>query len=356
MKKTSLRLPFSAFFVLLLSAAASFGLADLGLSIVDSPDPVRIGTNLTYSLSVTNRGPDRATNVVVTSILPTSANFVSCTPSIGSYSNDAGTVYCNLGNLNNGSTARVVIVCSPTLTGVITNESSISAVNGSGNRTNAVTTVSPPNRAPEIVLPGPHILPVGATTSFVVYAQDPDHDPAVTITNTVKPTGATYISSNFTWTATVAFLNTTNLVRFVANDQQSQSNSVVTNTTTITVPYDWDGDAMDDGWEWNNFQTLTNGQAGDRDADGQNNFSEYVAGTEPTNAQSRFAVNTTPTGGVAQFVVSWPTAAGRTYTLYRGTNLLVQSFQTVASGLAIGSYTDNISSLRGAYYKLKVTK
>ena len=46
---------------------------------------------------------------------------------------------------------------------------------------------------------------------------------------------------------------------------------------------------MGDGWEWNNFSTLTNEASGDYDGDGADNYHEYVAGTEPTNETSRFA-------------------------------------------------------------------
>lgn len=326
--------------------------SDLGLAISDSPDPVRVGNNLTYSLAVTNRGPDRATNVVVTSILPSSAGFVSCSVSVGSWSNDSGTVFANLGNLLNGATARVVIVASPSAPGVVTNDSSINAVNSPGGRASAVTTVKSPNRAPEISLPGPHTLPVGSVTSFVVVVEDPDHDPSVTFTNTIKPAGASYTASNFTWTAAVSAWNTTSIVEFVANDNQGETNSVVTNRTTIVVPRDGDADAMDDAWEWNNFQTLTNSPAGDRDGDGQDNATEYIAGTQPTNSTSLFAAtDQRPAGG--QYVIRWPRVASRYYDLYRGTNS-AGSLQLLVSGLQVGSYTDAVSALDRAFYRVKV--
>lgn len=58
----------------------SFGAAaDLVLSKTDTPDPVTAGTNLTYSLTVTNNGSSAAANVVVRDVLPARVSFVSAT-------------------------------------------------------------------------------------------------------------------------------------------------------------------------------------------------------------------------------------------------------------------------------------
>lgn len=303
--------------LLVLAAVPAFASADLGVSMTDSPDPVRIGNSLTVFLAVTNGGPHTATNVVVTEVMPSSMTFGSCALSQGSYSQVANTVYCNLGNLANGATAGVSIVMSPTVVGVVTNESSVGADNGSGNRASAETTVLTANRPPEISLPGPHVVPVGCSTGFAVTVSDPDHDPLVTITNTAKPSGATYVNSNFSWTATAAFANTTNLIVFVANDGLGETNSVVTNSTTLIVPFDWDADGMSDGWEYSNFVTLTNTATGDHDGDGQDNATEYNAGTQPTNILSKFYVaGVANPAGTSNHQVNVSTVPGKQYTIY----------------------------------------
>lgn len=51
--------------------------ADLSLSIEDAPDPVAIGANYVYTMSVGNVGPSAASNIVLTATLPVEANFVS---------------------------------------------------------------------------------------------------------------------------------------------------------------------------------------------------------------------------------------------------------------------------------------
>jgi len=300
----------------LLSAGIAFGAADLGLSQSDNPDPVRVGNSLTYRIAVTNRGPDTATNVIVTDVLPVSLNLVSCTPSVGSCSNDGNTIYCDLGDILDGGTATVVIVSTPTDVLTITNQASISADNGSGGRSYEETTVNPANRAPVIELNGPYTLPLGASTTIVVTVTDPDHDPVVTVTNTVYPSGATFDGTNFAWTATIGFFNTSNTITFVADDHQGETNSVVTNSTVIVVPYDSDSDALDDEWEWENFTTLTNTPAGDVDDDEQDNGTEYIAGTQPTNSESVFQVDSVEEDPATGYEVPVRTEPGRKYTIY----------------------------------------
>ncbi len=54
-------------------------MADLALSIVDSPDPVSAGSNIRYSIFVNNNGPNFATNVVLSTAVPANTTFVSLT-------------------------------------------------------------------------------------------------------------------------------------------------------------------------------------------------------------------------------------------------------------------------------------
>ena len=80
----------------------------------DSPDPVVAGTNLTYTINVTNGGPDVAANVVVTDSLPAQTTFQSisapgwsCTsPAVGAN----GTVQCTRGSLAVGTAAIQITV------------------------------------------------------------------------------------------------------------------------------------------------------------------------------------------------------------------------------------------------------
>jgi len=82
--------------------------ADLTISVTDSPDPVLAGTNLTYTLTVTNNGPDTASNVVVTDILPFGVNATACEVTTGGACRSIGNVILVLFNSLKPSTTQTV--------------------------------------------------------------------------------------------------------------------------------------------------------------------------------------------------------------------------------------------------------
>jgi uncharacterized protein len=54
-----------------------FQVTDLAVTNIDTPDPVIAGANLTYTMTVTNNGPDVASSVTLTDTLPVGTTFVS---------------------------------------------------------------------------------------------------------------------------------------------------------------------------------------------------------------------------------------------------------------------------------------
>lgn len=75
------------------------------------PASVTTGSNIGYTITVDNTGPNWAAGVTVTDALPANTAFVSTTPSQGSCSGTA-TVTCSLGLIGPGGSATVALVLS----------------------------------------------------------------------------------------------------------------------------------------------------------------------------------------------------------------------------------------------------
>jgi hypothetical protein len=91
---------------------------------------------------------------------------------------------------------------------------------------------------------------------------------------------------------------------------------------------DADADGLSDGWELHWFDGLGALGHDDPDGDGSPNCSEYVAGTDPTNADSRFELALLPSESGARIGFAAGPAEGpgyetvtRSYTLYVSSNL-----------------------------------
>jgi serine protease len=128
------------------AAAVAGVLANVGIAVVDSPDPATVGSNLTYAITVSNAGPGPAA-VTVTDVLPGGATYVSATPSQGNCSGTT-TVTCNLGTINSGLNATVTLIVRPAATGTITNTPTVASTttdpDGANNSATASTTVNNP--------------------------------------------------------------------------------------------------------------------------------------------------------------------------------------------------------------------
>ena len=111
---------------------------DLSIVKSDSQDPVISGDDLTYILNVTNHGPSAATRVVVRDSLPEEVLFQSVSMSQGSASHSAGHLTANLGNLNVGASATIVIETSirQSASGTIENRTEVEAQEEETNLTN----------------------------------------------------------------------------------------------------------------------------------------------------------------------------------------------------------------------------
>jgi len=110
--------------------------ADVSISISDSPDPVKVGQTLTYTILVRNNGPSTATGVRVSDTLPSTFAFQSATASQGGCTRSGQLVTCDLGSVASGGTATVQIKVTPKHQGDITNRASVTAVPSDPNVAN----------------------------------------------------------------------------------------------------------------------------------------------------------------------------------------------------------------------------
>jgi uncharacterized repeat protein (TIGR01451 family) len=158
---TTQNLAFDAFVAKLCNACAD-------LSVTQSHFPtgtVSAGSDVTYTITVTNNGPDDATGVTIKDTLPKTVTLPSPLP-VGCVATGTVpvTVDCDLGNLNNGFSAPVTIVVKTTAVGTLVNNVIVLAAetdpDPSNNSGTDKTVVALPNltitslQAPKAVMPG----------------------------------------------------------------------------------------------------------------------------------------------------------------------------------------------------------
>jgi uncharacterized repeat protein (TIGR01451 family) len=158
-------------------------IADLSVTKADSPDPVTVGDNLTYTVTVTNNGPDTATSVTVADDLPAETTFVSCSSTGGGVCGGSGnnrTV--TFATLASGQSETITFVanvnCSVADGTVINNTATVSSFTPdpdlSNNSATATTTASNPPPTitdaaadPSVLWPPNHRM-VNVTVSYDV--------------------------------------------------------------------------------------------------------------------------------------------------------------------------------------------
>ena len=140
---------------------------DVAVSKSDSPDPVTVGASVTYTITVTNNGPDTAHDVELVDVLPSTVALGSVSPSVGSCAGST-TITCDFGDLANGASATVTIVVTTTVSGKLTNTATVSSdetdTDPSNNVAQQQTTVTLPDvtvkkiNAVAAVIPGATIM------------------------------------------------------------------------------------------------------------------------------------------------------------------------------------------------------
>lgn len=115
--------------------------ADLRVVKTGSVETAGSPVVITYTIVVTSAGPDAATNVVVTDVLPATATFQSATPTQGSCAGTT-TVTCSLGTLASGGSATITLVVTvPTSGDPVSNTAVVGSATGDPDPANNSSTV-----------------------------------------------------------------------------------------------------------------------------------------------------------------------------------------------------------------------
>lgn len=193
------------------TVAATLEQADLRISKTAAPNPVRSGENLTYTMTVTNDGPDPATNVTLTDALGslvTTGGFQSvvttqgtCTPSTTT-NGPTVNLSCNLGTLSVGASATVTVVVRPLVatTAARTNTATVNSADvGDPDRTDNTGSVTSQVTALADVIVSktatPNPVRAGTPLTYVLTARNngPSTASAVQAVDTL-PANAAFVS------------------------------------------------------------------------------------------------------------------------------------------------------------------
>jgi uncharacterized repeat protein (TIGR01451 family) len=143
------------------------GITDLKITKTGSPATQTVTKqpygNITWTMVVTNQGPDVDTNVQVQDPMPAANTYVSSyvDPAKGSCTEAAGILNCSLGTMQVGASVTITLVTTPTLTGDQVNTAAVSGAMPESDTTNnqATATVkvignfTPPPCTAVLVLP-----------------------------------------------------------------------------------------------------------------------------------------------------------------------------------------------------------
>jgi len=132
-------------FVVQLGTAADLAITNAQLSIPTLSNQVPVGTQVSTQYTISNNGPDLATNVVVLGTIPTGTTFDSASATSGSCSSTVttGGVACTISSMQAGSTATVTVVLTANAPGGYQSSASVSSANNidpkPGNNSGSIT-------------------------------------------------------------------------------------------------------------------------------------------------------------------------------------------------------------------------
>ncbi len=181
------------------SASQSVDPANIDLAITKSVSPIgaNVGDQVTFTVLLENNGPDGATGISVTDLLPAGYAFVSATADQGTYA--SGTGIWTVGSLANGVAKSLEIVATLNAAGALTNTATVSAVSEfDTNTANNTATAAAFIESSDISVAKSvdNLTPnIGESVVFTVVVNNSGPNPADNLIVTdLLPSGFTYAS------------------------------------------------------------------------------------------------------------------------------------------------------------------
>ncbi len=212
---------------------------DLSVTQSVSKDPVSAGTNVTYTVNVTNNGPNTATQVSLADALPAGSSFVS--GNFGALNpcsaDNSGIVHCSLSSLAVGSVATAHITAKLNTLGTNTNSVSVDSLEVDNiapldNSSQLNSTVSAPTNNAPVADNQTVSAFVDTQVDITLNASDADHNPLTYAVITSPQHGnLSGVAPNLTYTPLSGYQGPDSFT-FVANDGVVDSTPA---TVTINV-------------------------------------------------------------------------------------------------------------------------
>ncbi|WP_422349955.1 PKD domain-containing protein [Flagellimonas sp.] len=161
--------------------------ADLSLTkiVVDNDINPNVGEEISFEITVSNSGPNDATNVVVQDLLPTGFNYVLYSATAGAY--DDATGLWQVGTLANGTNETLIIDVLVNTTGDYTNVAQITASDGFDIDSNPSNGVGAEDDQDEVTIAPVAVADLSLTKD--VDNANPDVNTNVVFTITVSNSG-----------------------------------------------------------------------------------------------------------------------------------------------------------------------
>ncbi|MCZ3367058.1 beta strand repeat-containing protein [Methanobacterium veterum] len=215
----------------------------MGITITASNSAPNVGQPFTYTITVTNNGPDTATDVQVADGIPAGLTFNGYTATQGTY--NSGTEIWNVGTLASGASAVLQLSVTPTaslagmnvtknVTLINTNQTTNVTVSVPAAVSNVTITKTASNSSPNVGQPFSYTITVnnsGAASAPGV--QVTDVIPAGLTFNSYTTSQGTYNSATGIWTVGTLASGASAVLQLFVTPTAAASGTTIVNNATI---------------------------------------------------------------------------------------------------------------------------